>query len=103
MATAARRSANLTTLYTTAKESWYDKEKAEDIIFSANPLLWILSQTRKVTGSWGFDILVRILEAKNESVTSFAGYQEIVPSTPRGPQAARFSMANYAAAIQMSW
>lgn len=103
MATAARRSANLTTLYTTAKESWYSADKAEDIIFKANPALWIMSQTVKEVGSWGFDHLVRILESKNESVGSFAGYDPLPISTPRGPQAARFSMSNYAASIQMSW
>lgn len=103
MATAARRSANLTTLYTTSKETWYNPGKAEEIIFKANPLLWILSQTVKKVGVWGFDTLVRIMESKNDSVNSFSGYQELTLATPRGPQGARFNMANYYASIQMSW
>ena len=103
MATAARRTANFNTLYSTALERWYDPGKVQDTIFEPTPFLWVLNGVCKEVGRWGYDIIVNILEAKNAGVDSFQYYDTVSTAPSKGPQAARFSPANYSGPLAISW
>ena len=101
MATAARRTANYNTLYSTSIERWYNRDKAEDTIFNTNPILMILGAKKEVE-PWGADITVRIVDSKNTTVDSYQYYDTLNTAAMKGPQAARFTLANYNAAITIS-
>ena len=103
MATATRRTSSFNTLYSTALERWYDAGRVQDTIFEPTPLLWILNQTSKETGRWSFDVIVNILEAKNAGVDSFQYYDTVSTAPSKGPQSARFSLANYSGPLSISW
>ena len=103
MATASRRTANFNTLYSTAIERWYDPGKVQDTIFNATPLLWILSQVAKQTGRWSYDTVVSLLESKSSGVDSFQYYDTVSTAPSKGPQSARFPLANYSGPLTISW
>ena len=94
MATAARRTANFNTLYSTALERWYNAGKVQDTIFEPTPGLWLMNQVCKETGRWSYDIIVNILESKSSGVDSFQYYDTVSTAPAKGPQSARFPLAN---------
>jgi len=103
VATASRRTSNFNTLYSTAIERWYDPGRVQDTVFEPTPLLWALSQVAKETGRWSFDVLVSILESKASGVDSFQYYDTVSTAPSKGPQTARFPMANYSGPLSISW
>jgi hypothetical protein len=106
MATAVPQHASgYNTLATHVLEHWYNKDKAEDVIFDAIPLLQIVSQLPGVVvkRTLPHDILVRFQDVKANGAQPFAYYDTVNTDPSRGSQAMRFGAANYHVPITMSW
>jgi hypothetical protein len=92
------------TLSTHVLERYYDKQKAQDIVFEATPALQLMSQLPGVIekANWEHDYLVKILDEKGAGIDSFEYYDTVDTSPTRGSTAARFGFAWYSAPLTMS-
>ena len=93
MATAARRSADLNSLYTTSIEKWMGSGSVEETVFEANQLVWLLSKVAKETGTYGFEMVQPLMTTKNTGVGWFEYDDTLSTASMQGAEAAKFDMA----------
>ena len=93
MATAVRRSIDFNALYSSSIEKWMGSGKVEEVIFSANQLIWLLSKIAKEVGQYGFEIVQPLMTTKNTGVGWFQYDDTLSIASMGGPEAAKFDMA----------
>lgn len=93
MATAARRSANFNDLYSSSIEKWMGSGKVEEVIFSANQLVWLLSKIAKEVGKYGFEVVQPLMTTRNTGIGWFQYDDTLSIASFAGPEAAKFDMA----------
>lgn len=93
MATASRSTAELNALYTSTIEKWMGEGRVEEIVFTANELIWLLSRVSKQVGNWGFEAIQPLMTTKNTGVGWFEYDDSLSIDSMPGPEAAKFGMA----------
>jgi hypothetical protein len=101
---APQHAAAFNTLSTHVLERWFDKQKAQDIVFEAAPVLQLLMMLPGVIekGQYGHDLLVKLMDSKGAGIDSFEYYDTVDTSPTQGSTAARFGFSWYSAPITMS-
>lgn len=103
MATASRTdSGAYNTKYTHVIESWFNGDRAQDVVFKPTPYLWLLNAMARPR-PLGPDLTIRLLMDESEGVDSFEYYDTVSTSPSKGAQAGRLGVANYSGPVAMSW
>lgn len=102
MATASRTgSGAYNTKYTHVIESWFNGDRAQDVVFRPVPYLWLLNAMAKPK-PLGPDITIRLLMDEAEGIDSYEYYDTVSTSPSKGAQAGRLGVAMYSGPVAMS-